>query len=113
MHTVHAGSSFVCPLKPEAMDAAREVLLRMRANVDRTFARAPSTHFPTGAVLPVQFRGKKELPATLLLLSCFWGPTRRHLVELVAAAGAEFRELFSYCRDAPGPECSDAGLAWY
>lgn len=113
MHTVHAGFSFVCPLKPEAMAAARGVLLRMRANVDQVFARAPSTHFLSGVVLPVQHRGKKELPATLLFLTSFWGPTRVHLDELVAAAGADLRELFSYCRDAPDPECSDADLAWY
>src|SRR5688500_18076385 len=113
MHTVHAGFSFVCALKPEAMDAARGVLLRMRGNVDQVYAGAPSTHFLSGAVLPVQYRGKKELPATLLFLTSFWGPTRAHLDELVAVAGADLRELFSYCRDAPDPECSDADLAWY
>lgn len=113
MHTVHAGFSFVCPVTPEGEVEARKVLRRMRERADEVFARAPSTHFINGDVLPAQMRGKRELPATLLFLTSYWGPTRTHLDELVAVAGKDLRELFSHCRDAPEPRSSDADLIAY
>ena len=113
MHTVHAGFSFVCAVKPDRIDEARRVLARIRASADRTFSAAPSTHFVTGSVLPAQQRGRRELPPTLLFLTSYWGPTRVHLAELCAVAGRDLRELFSHCSEPPAPECSDADLAAY
>jgi hypothetical protein len=110
MHTVHAGFSFVCRVKPEEVDAASALLKDLRQRAEQLFGGSKTTHFLSGAVLPVQHRGKRALPATLLFLTSYWGPTRAHLQELVALAGPELRALFGHCEGFPGRSCTDKEL---
>ncbi|MDQ3295974.1 MAG: hypothetical protein M3619_05290 [Myxococcota bacterium] len=110
MHAVHAGYTIIARLKDDCVDRVRELLAEFRAHPERMpFASALTTHFATATVLDAQRYGDEELPATLMLATSFWGPSRAHEDDLVRTLGSALRALFSHCEGFPA-SCSDAEL---
>lgn len=96
-HTVHAGLSIAAPVKKGKENEIRALLKDAKIHDKLPFQKAGTVLFVSIAVIPEQNYHGEILPATLLLLTSYYGPFKEHLSELLRTCGPGLEELFRNC----------------
>jgi hypothetical protein len=102
--------NIIAPIKPDQMDALREVLRSIQQNVGYNdlipFAKFAQVHFARFVILEAvvdPVRGT-TIPPSLVFSNCIDAPLKDYVRSLVEAAGTGLDQIFSHCEGYPLPE---------
>ena len=105
----------VTPVEPEALDALRALLARVRSGARGIrFERLANVHFLRWTLLePSVGHDGTSYPPQLIYAAVFDGKAEEHVEDLVRLGGETLREIYAHCRGRP-PEVSgpEALCAW-
>lgn len=97
----------IAPIKPDQMDALRNVLQSLQQNVGHNhlipFARFPQVHFARFVILEavVDPLHGTTIPASLAFSNCIDAPLQDYLRSLVEVADSGLDQVFSHCEGYP------------
>lgn len=102
--------TIIAPIKPEQMDALREVLQSIQQNVGNNdlipFAQFPQVHFARFVILEavVAPLGGTTIPPSLAFSNCIDAPLKDYVRSLAEMAGSGLDQIFSHCEGYPPPQ---------
>lgn len=102
--------NIIAPIKPDRMDALREVLQSIQQNVRYNdlipFAQFPQVHFARFVILEavVDPLHGTTIPPSLAFSNCIDAPLKDYVRSLVEKASTGLDRIFSYCEGYPPPE---------
>jgi hypothetical protein len=102
--------NIIAPIKPDQMDALREVLRSIQQNVGYNdlipFSQFPQVHFARFVILEavVDPLHGTTIPPSLAFSSCIDAPLKDYVRSLVEAAGTGLDRIFSHCEGYPPPD---------